>query len=308
MKTTARVLTENLLQNLWQQYLRRVSYARRYTALVTEKGGKVVPDHLAFRTLNTQTGEQPSGISAIRHLIEPLHYRQAGSYRFSRLMLSAAHFEHPDPALPKIFVSQLEVDQCPEWAQQMIRETVKDASYLLSDMAIELLNYLQQDGQINTEAAEILTEELTGYFRRPWNLPHLDDLLKINDVSQYAAWTLLHGNAVNHFAVLFNEQQVPDWPDLETTCRALAENGLPMKERIEGDKGSLVRQSATQAVKETFRLRDTSGNFEEVEWTYGYLELTERGFTTEQGKPKLFQGFLPDQVFHLFAMTQTRDN
>jgi hypothetical protein len=308
MKTTSVKLVKGLINNLWQQYTRRVSYASLYAEMVNERGGKVVHDHLAFRSFNTNTGEQPAGTRAFGHLLEMLNYRRSGKYKFPKMMASAVHYEHPDPLLPKIFVSQLEVDELPVWAQKIIKATVFDTPYLLSDQAIELMNILNSQGSITNEAAEILTEELTGYFRRPWELPPREDLLKINDVSQYAAWTLLHGNSVNHFAAFTNLQHVPEWPDIEATCMAMAKAGIPMKDELEGEKGSILRQSATQAVKETISFSNEEGDIEEMDWTYAYYEFTERGYVISDEGEKLFTGFISDQATHLFKMTQTRDN
>ncbi len=308
MKTTTTKLLKQLTENLWLQYLHRVPYARRYSEMVEAKGGRIVHDHIAFRTLNTQTGEQPSGIQAIGHLLEMLNYKKTGKYKFPRMQVSAVHYEHPDPLLPRIFVSQLEVDELPDWARNIIIQRVFETPYLISDQAIELLNVIEDRGNIPAEAAEILVEELTGYFRRPWKLPVREDLLQINDLSQYAAWVLLHGNSVNHFAASINLQNVPDWPDLETTCKALAASNIPMKEEIEGERGSILRQSATQAVKEIIRLKNSDGVIVDTEWTYAYYEFTERGYVISDSGENLFSGFLTDQATHLFKMTETREN
>ena len=207
---------------------------------------------------------------------------------------------------PKIFVSQLEVEQLPEWAQRIIHNTVVDTPYLLSDNSIELLGLLKKDGQIPKLAADALVADLTQYFRRPWSVPKKEDVLKINDVSQYAAWVMLHGNAVNHFTAFINHQNVKEWPDLETTCKGLEMAGIPMKEAIEGEKGSKLRQSATQAVKEDVEVIGEDEH-EMLRWTYAYYELAERGFIEENGQQKLFTGFLGDQATHLFDMTRTRE-
>ncbi|PIF05691.1 MAG: DUF1338 domain-containing protein [Draconibacterium sp.] len=307
MKKTKEEITRNLFERLWEQYLSRVSYARVYVDLVEKNGGKVVNDHIAFRTFNTHTGEQPAGISAIRHIISSLGYQPALKYHFEKKKLNAVHYEHSDPLFPKIFVSQLEIGLLPEWAQQIINNTVKDTPYLLSDHSIELLNILKEKGALPVEAADYLVKDLFQYFKRPWKIPFKNDVLKLNDVSQYAAWTLLHGNAVNHYTAFINYQDVAAWPDLETTCRALADAGVPMKDKIEGKKGSKLQQSSTQAVKEEVDVRGEN-EVEKMTWTYAYYELAERNFVETEGEKKLFSGFLGEQATHLFDMTQTRDN
>ncbi|WP_163322906.1 DUF1338 domain-containing protein [Draconibacterium mangrovi] len=307
MKVTAKEITKALLTRLWVMYLDRVSYAREYQRLVNEKGGSVVNDHIAFRTFNTHTGEQPEGIRAIKHIISCLEYVPVEKYNFKKKKLNAVHFEHPDPMFPKLFVSQLEVEELPEWAQQIIKNTVKETPYLLSDESISLLATLKKKGELPRVAGEMLVKDLAQYFRRPWNVPRKDDVLKVNDVSQYAAWVLLHGNAVNHFTAFVNYQNVSEWPDLETTCKGLADAGIPMKEALEGEKGSKLQQSATLAVKEEVEVKGEDG-IEKMPWTYAYYELAERGLVIENGEEKLFSGFLGDQARHLFDMTRTRDN
>ncbi len=307
MKTSASELTGTLLSSLWEGYLRRVPYARKYQEMVAARGGRLVIDHLAFRTLNIATGEQPAGIEALSHLLLHLGYHVAGSYRFDHQKLTAIHFEHEDEQYPRFFVSQLEVAELPVWTRDLIHEAVVDTPYLLSDVAIELMNCLGLDGTVNEEAGEILAAELTGYFRRPWPMISREAMLRINDVSQYAAWVLLHGNAVNHFAAAIHAQNVAEWPGIAETCQALAHAGIPMKEEIEGEEGSVLRQTATLPVVENYLFPGASGD-EEMEWTYAYFELTERGFTGSGSDRKLFPGFITGQASQLFKMTRTRVN
>lgn len=300
-------IAHNLIQKLWNAYIKRVPYARKYFGLIERKGGTPVIDHLAFRTLNTHTGEQPEGITAIRHIIMCFGYQKAGTYKFPKKKLTAVHFEHPDKLLPGIFVSQAEVEQLPSWVQQLINEAVNETPYLLPDNGIELLNRLNREGVLTSEAANVLEDELFTYFRRAWHAPGKETVLKVNDVSHYAAWVLLHGNAVSHFAALINEQGIANWPDLETTCNALDESGFPAMEMIEGNRGSILQQAATKAVKEDVEVK--SGDVPEtIKWTYAYFELVQRGVIEENGQEKLFSGFLTEQSRRLFNMTQTLDN
>ncbi len=307
MKVTAKQITEQLLERLWIQYLSRVPYAQKYADLVSKKGGNVVNDHVAFRTFNTHTGEQPGGIRAIKHILNCLQYTPVEKYEFSKKKLKAVYFEHPDKMLPKIFVSQLEVDLLPVWAQEIIHEAVKDTPYILSDRSIELMGVLKEEGVLPRVAGEALVDDLVQYFRRAWKIPKKADVLKLNDISQYAAWVMLHGNSVNHFTAFINYQNVDEWPDLESTCKVLELNGVPMKDKPEGKKGSALQQSATQAVKEEVQVKGEDG-IEKITWTYAYYELAERGKILIDGKEVLFSGFLGEQASHLFDMTKTRDN
>lgn len=307
MKRTTQEITGLLIGRLWEQYIKKVPYAKQYADMVAEKGGKVVIDHFAFRTFNAHTGEQPEGIRALRHILNFLGYKPVSKYSFPKKRLNAVHFEHPDESFPRIFVSQLELAELPEWAQNAINKTVKNTTYLITDKSIELLGALEQNGALPSEAAEYLVDDLVQYFRRPWNIPLKEDVLKLNDISQYGAWVLLHGNSASHFAVLVNYQEVREWPDLETTSNALAGAGVPMEGHIEGEKGGRLQQAATLAAKKEVKAKGETG-IENMMWTYAYFELTQRGYIEENGTKKLFNGFVGGQANHFFDMTRTRDN
>jgi len=307
MKRTTQEIAVLLFDKLWKQYIERVPYAKQYAEMVTNMGGKLVIDHIAFRTFNAHTGEQPEGIRAIRHILNFLGYKTVSKYNFPKKKLKATHFEHPDENLPKIFVSQLEVSELPEWAQTAIINTVNNTTYLIAYKSLELLRILEENGALPSEAAEYLLDDLVQYFRRPWNIPLKEDVLKLNDISQYGAWVLLHGNSVNHIAALVNFQEVQEWPDLETISKSLAEAGATKKEHIEGESGGKLQQTATLAIKDEVKVKGEAG-IENMMWTYAYFELIKRGYIEENDTKKLFGGFVGNQENHLFSMTRTRDN
>lgn len=307
MKIKAKEIAIKCIDNLWDAYQKRTTYAQKYTSLLNEKHGKLVFDHLAFRTLNAHTGEQPEGIKAVKHIFDSFGYHTEATYTFKKKKLNAAHLEFSDSTLPKIFISQLEVENLPEWSQQIIKQQVRETPYLLSDSAIELLNRLKTDGVLTEEAAQVLIEDLQKYFVRPWKIPSRSDVLKLNDVSHYAAWVLLYGNTVSHFAASVNQQHVAEWPDLDTTAEVLKNEGVPMKKEIEGKKDSRLRQATTFAVKEEVEVK-AEDDVQNIPWTYAYFELVQRGKVNENGHSHLFSGFIDKQERHLFEMTVTHDN
>lgn len=306
MRRTGKEIAGNLINKMWEVFAKRVSYAQVYEKAVSRRSGMVVFDHIGFRTLNAHTGEQPGGIWAIRHIFESLGYTPAGEYSFPKKQLKAMHLEFPEPGLPMIFISQLEVSHLPEWARHEIAEVVGSSSYLITDAGIELLNKLKTDGELTAEAADELEKELLDYFRRPWNPPYRETVLKLNELTHYGAWVLLHGNAPSHFACLVNKQNVAGWIDLATTCKALQNDGIPMKKQIEGENSSFLQQSATMAVKEDVTVRE-DGRYEDIPWTYGYLELVQRAEDGENGMNK-HPRFIESQERHLYQMTITLEN
>jgi hypothetical protein len=285
-------LLHQMLDILWAQYKKRVGYAAAYQKMVEERGGKLQNDHLAFRTFNCKTGAQPPGAEGIARIFTALGYKQMDKYVFEDKKLTAWHYEHQtDISNPKIFISQLEVDQMPPATAEIVKKTVANAPDALAEKNI----------------AAQSAETLAAFFERPWPAPKRKDVIAADKDSQYAAWTMLHGNRVNHFTAYINEQKVREWADLEVTVNALRAAGLPMKAEFEGEKGSKLRQSSTEAAMIDCEVTEDDGSKGMMNWSYAYYELAERGDVPGPGgKPLRFQGFLGAQATNLFEMTKTR--
>jgi len=296
-------LLERFFELLWAEYRGRVPFADQYRALVEGKGGRVINDHVAFRSINAPMAVQPAGVAAFLNIFVPLGYAQAGTYVFPDQRLSAVHLEHPHPLLPKLFISQLEVEQLPAEHAALVREAVlrhDRPAHSLATAGEVVRAFVRGEGDVLSAANRILSA-----FTRPWDPPLRSTVLRLNEVSQYAAWTLLHGNAVNHCTALINTQSVLDWPDLEATVAGLRAAGVPMKDTIEGAPDSKLRQSATHAAKGHFEVTESDASIGTIEWSYAYYELAERGYVTDDaGKSRLFSGFLGNQTTGLFEMTR----
>lgn len=296
-----------MLTHMWTQYKSRVPYASTYETMVAERGGLVQNDHLAFRTFNCPVGAQPRGVPGIARIFTALGYAQKERYLFTEKKLTAWHYEHQtDPRQPKIFISQLEVDELTPPTAAAIKQataTGKDALTLVQQSA---LAELATGKSISPSIGKNLALDLTQFFSRPWTPPPRATVEAVNQESQYAAWTLLHGNSVNHFTAYINFQNVRDWPDLEATANALRAAGVPMKSEYEGERGSKLRQTSTKAAMEVCAVTAADGAPEKIHWSYAYYELAERGMVQGQdGAPELFQGFLGEQATNLFDMTKT---
>jgi len=297
---------EKLLDILWAQYRKRVSYANTYKAMVEEHGGTVQNDHIAFRTFNTKVGLQPTGVDAIARIFTALGYQKKDLYLFEDKKLTAWHYEHAtNPANPKLFISQLEVDRLSPAVADKIKKTIANAPDLVSAADRELLAFLAQGKSIDAKQADVLIMNLAKFFTRPWDTPQRSVIQEVDKESQYGAWTLLHGNSVNHFTAYINEQKVKEWPDIEATVAALRQAGVPMKDEFEGERGTKLRQSSTKAVDEECDVVETDGSKGKMNWTYAYYELAERGNVPgPDGKPTRFHGFLGAQATNLFEMTK----
>jgi hypothetical protein len=289
-------LLAELFDRLWDEYRSRVSYVQTYERVVAEQGGTFFNDHIAFRTIASQ---QPmTGIATIARVFEALGYRAAGNYYFADKHLSAVHLAHDHPQFPKLFISEFCTWMLPQESQQLVLDTLASHRPPVSLELLSSLARLDQSGETGGE----LIEQVASYFSQlPWNAPKRSAVEEVNRASQYAAWVMVHGYAVNHFTSLVNSHGCESLSDLEKTIAALTAAGVPMKKEIEGDRGSKLRQTATEAVHTEVRVAEGT-----MPWTYAYFELAERNeyVDPQTGKRVRFEGFLGPQATNLFEMTR----
>src|SRR5262249_49568203 len=161
---SAEVLAK-LLDALWTQYKSRVDYAQQYEKMVEQHGGKVINDHIAFRTFECNVGSQPAGVEAIARIFVPLGYVPKDKSIFEDKKVTAWHYEHKtNPDNPKLFISQLEVDELPPEAVNLIKPTVKNAPDLLTPKSLESLKQLGKGASVNDDK---LIKNLAHFFSRP---------------------------------------------------------------------------------------------------------------------------------------------
>lgn len=291
-------LSAELLDGLWAGYRDRVPYVRTYERLVSEAGGTFRNDHVAFRTFALD--EPPDGIFSVARPFEALGWLAEGCYRFPDKKLSAVHLRHPDPHLPKIFVSELRVWELSPRARRIVLRSTRVRRPGLSEDDLA--------GLASSATRPLhLRRRLLEHFDRPWAPPEEAAVRALDAESQYGAWTLLFGRRVNHFTASVDSQDAPSLKGIEATVRALRAAGVPMKAEIEGAPGSKLRQSATEAATLAAESRKR-GRESVLEWPYAYFELAERGRAKdpETGRLTRFEGFLGGQASQLFEMTRRR--
>jgi len=299
----ASVFVRELFHILWERYRGRVSYVRDYERMVRENGATFINDHIAFRTLGTTVGTNRIGMISLAVLFKPLGFLPVGAYEFKEKRLKAVHLQHPDPTFPKLFVSELEVDQLSPEGQGII------ARYMLRHRPVlgeEELSQLRGLANLAPRERNVLLTKIQGFFETlPWGIPDRADVEELGRHSQYGAWVLTHGFEVNHFTASVNSHGVPAIGDIEKTVAEMRARGIPMKQEIEGERGSKLRQSATESVVIPITARGPDGRMQEMSWTYAYFEIAERGqwVNPETGGKELFQGFLGPQANQLFEMT-----
>lgn len=301
-------IAQQLWDLLWQEYRDRVSYARVYQQMIEDAGGSISNDHIAFRTLRLtidQAGQSfQLGIPYLAKIVEALGYQQAGEYHFPAQYLYARHYVHPEQDsydLPKLFISELIVDDLPENVAGLIKQTVQNGDFTLDTdlLLLESINTQDLDRQA-------LLTLLTHLFQRPWQPPQQSAVDAVNAVSQYGAWVMLYGYAVNHFTGYVNRQQTAKYQTIVQTIEGLTNLGVPMKSSIEGSKETGLCQTATQAIiEQAWVQEDVTGKIIQVLWPYAYYEIAERYQIKDSlGESVLFEGFLSAQAQQLFEMTR----
>ncbi|WP_425618747.1 DUF1338 domain-containing protein [Anatilimnocola sp. NA78] len=294
-----------VFDRLWDRYRTRVSYVQTYEKVVAEAGATFFNDHIAFRTLAVQ--QPAAGIASVSRVFEALGYRAAGNYHFEDKQLSAIHFQHANGEFPKLFVSELKTWELPAEARSLVELAVAAHRPQLRGELLAELAGLDQAKPSDDRWNELLTEVVDWFHTLPWQAPEKHAVAKLNAVSQYGAWTLVHGYNVNHFTSLTNSHGVASLNGLEQTMQALAAAGVPIKHEIEGEPGSKLRQSATEAVKIEVDVRE-GDKATKMPWSYAYFELAERNEITDAttGKKVRFEGFLGPQATNLFEMTRLK--
>ena len=292
-------LAINLFEKLWTEYRERVPYVGMYERVIAEAGGQFVNDHIAFRTIASQS--PTTGIVTLSRVFEAMGYQAAGCYSFPDKHLASIHFQHPHPLFPKLFISELRTWELEPDVRKILLRTVASHRPAVPDSLLAEIVSLSTDPKDD----RLLTKLSSLFQKLPWDVPAKSDVVKVNEASQFGAWVMLHGYAVNHFTALVNSHGVASLNDIDKTVAACRAANISMKSEIEGAPGSKLRQTATDASMVKVRVRDR-GKVVRMPWSYAYFEIAERGIVKDAatGKEARFEGFLGPQATQLFEMTR----
>lgn len=291
-----------LFDRLWLTYRDRVPYVRTYEEVVQKAGATFVNDHIAFRTIATQ--KPGTGIASISRPFEALGYQAAGCYQFLDKSLNSIHYRHANPRFPKLFISELRTWELEEPIRTPLLDVVATHGEPFRDES--MLRLAQPDLFDDAEVAAAVEELYTLLTTLPWDPPSAEAVKAVNGATQFGAWVMVHGYAVNHFTALINSHGAGELDSIDKTVAALKQAGVPMKATIEGAVGSPLRQTATEAVM--LEVPVSGEGAATMPWTYAYFELAERGeaFDPSTGKVARFEGFFGPQATHLFEMTRVK--
>ncbi len=264
---------QEFINLFWDEYKKVTPSASIINQLLEDKQETIHNDHIAFRTVNLPE----VSLSRYGQLLAAYGYFQKGDYIFEKKKLVAKHFEHSDPSAPKIFVSELQVQDFSDTLQNTTKEIVSRIPLgLLSNSAFS-------------------------YSGRTWGtISHqkYQDLLK---ESEYAAWFYVFGFCANHFTININQLKTIE--DLQAFNSLLKKEGFTINSsggEIKGSPEELLEQSSIMADKLMVQFAEGSFSIPSC-----YYEFAKR-YPTADGK--LYNGFIAKSADKIFESTNVKDN
>ncbi len=256
---------------LWADYVATTPQAARIQRLFAARGERVQNDHVAFRTFDTAG----LGLAAIAAPFERLGYLERDRYRFADKKLIAKYWQHPDRALPKIFISELCTAELSPGAQAIIAKLV---------------------AQLPAGFAHRAELPWAG---RPWQCTRADYEALLAE-SEYAAWLAAFGFRVNHFTVAVNALTTfAGLPELDAFLVAEGFTLNTVGGAIKGSPADRLEQSSTRA--DTIAV-DLAG--ETLQLPSCYYEFAKRYPVGGSESPDdLFHGFVPASADKIFEST-----
>jgi hypothetical protein len=259
-----------LFKDIWQQYIGVTPSAKRIHQLLGN-GNDIINDHVAYRTFN----HPKLGLDKLAKGLIALGYSECGQYDFAAKKLDAKHFEHPDTTMPKVFISELRVEEFSEQAQEIIAK---------------LIEQLPEDV---TDRTDFL------YSGRLWEISSTDYELLLAE-SEYAAWLAAWGYRANHFTVSINH--LDNYDDILVVNSALKDAGYILNTNggeVKGDEAVKLEQSSTIADKAAVTFTDKT-----IEIPSCFYEFAKR-YPLANGE--LYTGFVAASADKIFDSTNAQN-
>lgn len=177
---------ELVLNGLMTRYQQRVPDVADIFKAMVEEGildnpSEIENDHIAFRTL----GVEHLGIQSLEKIFLHYGYQKRDYYFFPEKKLNAYWYAPPEPMYPRIFISELRVNDLPGHIQEIIK------SYTDEVMADPVAS-------LNLDNAAMVDDFLHSGL---WRIPTWKDYQILSGASEYAAWAIYNRYYLNHFTI-----------------------------------------------------------------------------------------------------------
>ncbi|HVK61967.1 MAG TPA: DUF1338 domain-containing protein [Bdellovibrionales bacterium] len=268
---------DSVFSNLWNDYVAFNPQAKRIYELIFNHEKKADPnvkelinDHVALRTYNVPH----IGLEALGQLFTRHGYSKGGEYIFADKKLRAWHFEHPDKTLPKVFISELEIEKL----SPLVQETARKAASEIDPSRAKREDFL--------------------WSRRPWRASHAT-YKKLLEESEYAAWMYAFGFRSNHFTISVNGlKSFKGLVDLNTFVKS---QGFALNQaggEVKGTPQQFLEQSSTLA--ESTKVEFDDGVFEIPACYYEFA------LRHPMANGQLYQGFVTSSADKIFESTNVK--
>jgi hypothetical protein len=138
-------------------------------------------DHIAFRTM----GVPQLGIQSLEKIFLHYGYQKKDFYHFPEKKLDAYWYAPPSPQYPRIFISELRIQDLSPEVQQLITSYTNEVTTDPVD-------------QLNLDDANAVDQFLHSGL---WRLPTWTDFQTLAAQSEYAAWVIYNRYYLNHFTI-----------------------------------------------------------------------------------------------------------
>ncbi len=221
-----------ILDGLMKRYKERVPDVNKVTQALINNGviqsqSDISNDHIAFRTM----GVPQLGIQSFEKIFVHHGYKPMDDFFFEGKRLNARWYAPPSNEYPRIFISELRVEDMPEEIQNII------TSYT-NEVKCDPVNDLDLDNG----------DQVDAFLHQPlWRVPTWEDFQKLQSVSEYAAWVIYNRYYLNHYTISVHDLKdgyntISEFNDfLESIGVILNDSGGKIK--ISAD--ALLQQSST---------------------------------------------------------------
>jgi hypothetical protein len=250
---------EHVLSGLMRRYQERVPDVGNIIQEMVKEGlikrpEDIENDHIAFRTM----GVPQLGIKSFEKIFLHYGYEKRDPYFFAAKKLDAFWYSPPSPQYPRIFVSELRVQDLSDEAQRIITSYTDEVKRDPVD-SLDL-----DDGK---QVDEFLHKAL-------WSLPSWNDYQRLASESEYAAWVIYNRYYLNHFTV--SVHNLPSGYDTVATFNDFLEkHGFKLNDsggKIKKSPDGLLLQSST--VAEMIQAEFAAGERHSISGSY--VEFAER--------------------------------
>lgn len=293
---------ENILKALFEPYRKNVKDVDFINAEMVKAGMIAKPDdiendHIAFRTL----GVPNLGLKSIEKIFLHYGYQKRDYFYFEAKKLDAYWYAPPKESYPRIFISELRVNDLSKEAQNIITRYTKS----ITKDPVDSLN-LNDSKQVGD------------FFYQPlWEIPTMEDYDNLASESEYAAWVIYNRYYLNHYTISVHNLPSP-YNKLEVFNSFLEEIGIVLNTsggKIKTSKDGLLKQSSSVAKMITAEF--ANGKSKKISGSY--VEFAERlplkGYekenTQDLDREKRRDGFEAANADRIFESTydeQTKKN